>query len=261
MVKEVFNGCEYCAENCLCEDFMRSCNEGRFDLIVTDPPFGVNFKNDFYDDSIDTVHAKMDDWYEQMFRVLKKDCYLFLFCGVKGIEEWITRGKAHGLTFKNMIATRAFNNGRKAYNNFSFVFQPVLVFSKGKGKAFNKVDLFPTSKEWLNDKRNKNRHKYSYLYPNYISKDIAYGTEVFGSPKSKKIFHPNAKNEKLIRFFVELTTQEKEVVFDPFMGSCTTGTACVKSGRSFTGCELDAKYFEMSCNKIKALCEGQMTLL
>jgi hypothetical protein len=41
------------------------------------------------------------------------------------------------------------------------------------------------------------------------------------------------------------------VVLDPFMGSGTTGVACVKTGRSFIGIELDEDYFNIACKRIQ----------
>lgn len=41
------------------------------------------------------------------------------------------------------------------------------------------------------------------------------------------------------------------VVLDPFMGSGTTGVACVKLGRKFIGIELEPKYFDIACKRIE----------
>ena len=42
----------------------------------------------------------------------------------------------------------------------------------------------------------------------------------------------------------------KQTILDPFMGSGTTGVACAKMGRKFTGIELDPKYFDIACERI-----------
>ena len=44
---------------------------------------------------------------------------------------------------------------------------------------------------------------------------------------------------------------DAETILDPFMGSGTTGVACVKLGRKFTGIELDPDYFEIACERIR----------
>jgi modification methylase len=42
-----------------------------------------------------------------------------------------------------------------------------------------------------------------------------------------------------------------QVILDPFMGSGTTGVACVNTGRNFIGIEKDASYFEIACKRIE----------
>ena len=46
-------------------------------------------------------------------------------------------------------------------------------------------------------------------------------------------------------------TNPGETILDPFMGSGTTGVACAKMGRKFIGVELDAKYFDVACERIQ----------
>ena len=241
---------QYKIYNADCMDVLRTINQESVDCIVTDPPFGVNYKQNFYDDKMEEVFKLVPLWYSNMFRVLKEQSYLFVFVGVKNIEIWIKEGREAGFLFKNIIATRAFNNGSKIKNNFSFVFQPILLFSKGKGRAFNEVDFFPTSYAWLADPRNTKKEAYQYQYPNFVLPTVAFGTEKFGSNK-KKIIHPNAKSEPLCRFFIEIATNRGEIVLDPFMGSGTVGEATIKVGRKFIGIEKDEKYFNMAKNRIE----------
>jgi len=236
----------YCGD---CMERFRTMSEASIDCIVTDPPFGVGFKQDFYDDSAEVVFKDIDILYKEWFRLLKEDSYLFLFVGIKTIDKWVAEGRRAGFEFKNIIATRAFNNGRKLKNNFAFVLQPILLFSKSKGRAFNNIDFFPTSNEWKNDKRNKKKTPFTYQYPNFIMPDIAFGTETFGSNK-KQIVHPNAKSEPLCRFFIEIATNKDDIVMDPFMGSGTTGVACSNCGRGFIGIEQDERYFAYAKNRI-----------
>jgi DNA modification methylase len=48
-------------------------------------------------------------------------------------------------------------------------------------------------------------------------------------------------------------TDEGETVLDPFMGSGTTGVACMKLGRKFIGIEKRADYFDLACRRIDAV--------
>lgn len=229
-----------------CMDVMKQMSDESVSCIITDPPYGVCFKNDFYDDTTENVLKNMPDWFSQWFRLLKTNSYLFVFVGVKTIHQWVQAGVDAGFVFKNIIATRSFNNGAPTpKNNFGFQFQPILVFSKGRGKNFNEVDFIPTSQEWLKDKRNKNPKPYTYSYPNWIKTEWGFASAI------KKI-HPNEKNTDLIKFLIELSTNENDVVFDSFMGSGSTGIACIKSNRDFIGVELDEKMFEVAKERIKS---------
>ena len=69
-------------------------------------------------------------------------------------------------------------------------------------------------------------------------------------------FHATVKPIELMRYLVRLTkTPTGGVVLDPFMGSGTTGIACVQEGREFIGIEREAEYIEIAEKRIK---EAQM---
>jgi site-specific DNA-methyltransferase (adenine-specific) len=63
-------------------------------------------------------------------------------------------------------------------------------------------------------------------------------------------FHPTTKPIELMRWCIENYTNPSDTIFDPFMGSGTTGVACVQLGRNFIGCEIDPKYFEIAKKRI-----------
>lgn len=77
---------------------------------------------------------------------------------------------------------------------------------------------------------------------------------VIGSKRiSSSDLHPTEKPVGLLEEFVRVCTDVGEVVLDPFMGSGTTGAACVKNGRAFIGIELDERYFDVACERIAKL--------
>lgn len=63
--------------------------------------------------------------------------------------------------------------------------------------------------------------------------------------------HPTEKPVQLMQQLVSLFSNGWQSILDPFMGSGTTGVACVKLGRKFTGIELDPDYFEIACERIQ----------
>ena len=91
---------------------------------------------------------------------------------------------------------------------------------------------------------------------------------VWFKPRGRKVFNAHCKNtvftysngsrkihptQKHIELFKELITDnsnEKEVVFDPFMGSGTTAVAAIDTGRNYLGFELDEEYHKLSEQRI-----------
>lgn len=61
--------------------------------------------------------------------------------------------------------------------------------------------------------------------------------------------HPAEKPISLLYSLVKETPADH--ILDPFMGSGTTGIACVKLGRKFTGIEIDPEYFEIACKRVQ----------
>jgi site-specific DNA-methyltransferase (adenine-specific) len=58
---------------------------------------------------------------------------------------------------------------------------------------------------------------------------------------------------------LSLFSNPGDLICDPFMGSGTTGVACVKLGRRFIGIEKDHKYFDIACERISAaLSQGDL---
>lgn len=63
--------------------------------------------------------------------------------------------------------------------------------------------------------------------------------------------HPTEKPVRLMRELVHLFSDREQIVLDPFMGSGTTGVACVREGRDFIGIEQDAGHFDTACKRIE----------
>ena len=63
--------------------------------------------------------------------------------------------------------------------------------------------------------------------------------------------HPCPKPLKTWERLTERVTRPGETILDPFMGSGTTGVACMNLGRKFIGIEIEPKYFEIACERIE----------
>lgn len=82
---------------------------------------------------------------------------------------------------------------------------------------------------------------------NFFESPICMGAERLKNPK-----HPTQKPIKLLKHFIEIATNENDVILDCFMGVCSTGVASLELGRRFIGIELDSDYFNASLERLNS---------
>jgi site-specific DNA-methyltransferase (adenine-specific)/modification methylase len=68
--------------------------------------------------------------------------------------------------------------------------------------------------------------------------------------KPEERFHPTQKPVDVMKWCISHLPQNCQTIFDPFMGSGTTGVAALEMQKSFIGVEKDAEYFEIACKRI-----------
>jgi DNA modification methylase len=97
-----------------------------------------------------------------------------------------------------------------------------------KGTALNKLDIdtYPEKKQYYS--------KYQY----------------FPQIRGKDKFHPTQKPIEYIAGLIELSSKEKDIVLDPYIGSGTTAIACINTNRNYIGIELDNTYYNLACKRI-----------
>jgi site-specific DNA-methyltransferase (adenine-specific) len=79
-----------------------------------------------------------------------------------------------------------------------------------------------------------------------------YTAKASRAERGKKNKHPTVKPVAVCRYLCRLSkTPTGGVVLDPFMGSGTTGIACIREGRKFIGIEKDPKWFAIAMKRIK----------
>ena len=79
------------------------------------------------------------------------------------------------------------------------------------------------------------------------------------STNSERVGHPTQKPVKVMQWCMSQTKiSEGALILDPFMGSGTTGIACLRTGRNFIGIEIDPKYYEIACERIDRECRQNL---
>ena len=83
--------------------------------------------------------------------------------------------------------------------------------------------------------------------------------KVIHVPTEKVKLHPTQKPVELLERLIMLSSNENDIVFDPFIGSGTTAIACLKANRRFIGCEITEQYCNIAIKRIKVE-QSQLTL-
>lgn len=78
--------------------------------------------------------------------------------------------------------------------------------------------------------------------------------------KPQRPLHPTQKPVPLLRYIIETYTDPDDLVFDPTMGSGSTGVAAILSGRRFIGIERDSTYFLMAVDRMARVSNGDLEI-
>lgn len=214
--------------NCDCKELIDSDKlDGKKIVIVTDPPFNIGYKYNTYKD-----HLKEHDYLKLMEYVLTNNQFPFVV--IHYPEELYKISH-----FINVIPTKVVS---WVYNSNTARQHRDIAYFKIK-PDFRKVTQ-PYKN--LNDKRIKER----------IARGITGGRlydwwniNQVKNVQKKEMNHPCVMPIEVMKNVIGILPEDY-IVFDPFMGSGTTGIACKELGRSFIGCEIDKEYFEIAEKRI-----------
>lgn len=124
------------------------------------------------------------------------------------------------------------------------------------------TDLLPQGNHWIVwDKKGDIRFQNPYsdcelLWTNFKKntvKKYVFKQQGFIKDTKDKRYHPTQKPSELVQMFIEEYTEKKDLILDPFMGSGTTGLACINTGRDFIGIEKEKDYFLIAKRRINDL--------
>ena len=108
---------------------------------------------------------------------------------------------------------------------------------------------------WAQKNEKKSRHYFNYSLMKELNggkqmKDVWTGTL---TPQNEKTHgkHPTQKPLYILERIILASTQEGELVLDPFCGSSTTGVACRKLGRKYIGIDNNSEYIDLSVRRLQ----------
>lgn len=214
-----------------CLELMKDVPDESVDLILTDPPYKTITGGD-HDGKLSkrpkgmlsgnrklfkNQNMKIADWIKEVYRVLRNGSHCYIFTNSLNLTEMLVETQKCGFKLHNVLVWEKNNCTPSQFymKNCEYV----LFLRKGKAKWVNNIG------------ESKTVHKFN----NIIGKKN----------------HPTEKPTELIEFYIKNSSNVGDIVFDPFMGSGSTGIACLNTGRNFIGMELDAKYFEIAKVRIE----------
>ena len=246
-----------------CLEKMKDIPDGSIDLTVTSPPY----------DNLRSYNGNNKLWGEHVWKAAIKDLYRVTKDG--GVVVWIVgdatiKGSETGTSFKQALwamecgfrlhDTMIWNKGAftavgTLRSRYGSVFEYMFVWSKGSVRTFNpikdrqckSVGKVKSGTIRQRDGSTKRMSNEGWIQPAFGQRfniwDIA-NPGIAGNP------HPAVFPEALARDHIISWSNEGDTVFDPFMGSGTTGVACVNTNRNFIGIELDEGYFKIAQDRI-----------
>lgn len=217
--------------------------DNSIDLVVTDPPYkiisgGCRIKDNGDEcsgilnrrrdekrtDCVDEVRSgkifkhneiKFEQWIPEIYRILKDKTHFYVMTNDRNIQEILNISISNKFQLVNLLAWKKNNCTPNKYymKNMEFI----LMFRKGSARNINNMGS-----------------KQCFEIPNIIGNKL----------------HPTEKPVELMEVLIKNSSNENEIVLDPFSGSGSTAVACVNTNRQYLAFEIDKDYFELSCKRI-----------
>lgn len=204
-----------------CLERMKEIDDESVNLILTDPPYGMGFQSNYRKKVYNKICGDTDiGWIRefcfQASRVMANNSAAYIFCSFHNIEKFKYEIQKV-LKVKNILVWEK-NNTSMGDLRGDFSPKVEFVIFSVKGRPL------------IRGKRDANIFKFS---------------------RTGNDLHPTQKPVDMCEYLIEKFSDEGDIVLDPFMGSGTTGVACVNTNRNFIGIERDEGYFKIAQERIE----------
>ena len=231
--------------------------EASIDLMIVDPPYNLT-KNyagrTFKKRDFDEYCAWLDEWLMKSDRLLKPNASIYI------CSDWQTSIAVPLVAQKYFILRNRISwereKGRASSKNWKNCLEDIWFFTKGSDYVFN-LDNVKMQRKVIAPYREKsgkpkdwteeNGQKVRLTAPSNCWTDIT--IPFWSMPENTS--HPTQKPEKLIAKLILASSNEGDLVFDPFVGSGTTAVTAKKLKRNYIGIEREKKYAALALKRLE----------
>jgi len=227
------------------------------DLLFIDPPYNITKKFNrvsFKEMNNEEYENWVDSWLSK-FKVLLKDNASIYICGDWKSSSAIFRVGSKYFQARNRITWER-EKGRGAKSNWKICSEDIWYFTNSDEYTFN-VNQVKLRRKVLAPYRDNERNPKDWghnlsgnfrdTFPSNIWNDIS--VPFWSMPENTE--HPTQKPEKLLAKLILASTNQRDIVFDPFLGSGTTAVVAKKLGRRYVGIELDKYYCSLALKRLE----------
>ncbi|MDP3009977.1 MAG: site-specific DNA-methyltransferase [Methylococcales bacterium] len=225
----------------------RKIADESIDLIITDPPYnlGKDYGNNHdlkgFDDYMDFTRS----WLSEAKRVLKPTGTIYVFMGVRFISYLYTVLEQELKMFFNSWVVWHYTQGMGKTKGFSPRHDDILVFNKSKDFIFN-LDNIRIPQKYYRSRNNMRGANPSDVWQ--------FSHVHYCNPNRQD--HPTQKPEGLCERMVLASSNEGDLILDPFSGSGTTLRVCQQLNRNAIGFELNPDYVAMTQQRLAMPFDG-----
>lgn len=233
---------------------MKKIEAETINLIVTDPPFAIDFKSKKanynrkdsnvlkgYEDIKPEDYERFTwDWIFEAHRVLKKNGSMYVISGYNNLDVILNCLKAHNFHLKNHIIWK-FQFGVVTRKRFVTSHYHILFVTKKRMD----YDFYPNCRFQDTDKtETKGSARYQDM------EDVWYIKREYWTGEKKT---PTKLPEELIRKMLEYSSKPGDLVLDPFLGSGQVAFVAKKMKRNYLGIEIVKKYYNFAAKRLGSL--------
>lgn len=244
----------------ICGDLFSIINflpDNFIDLLFIDPPYNLNkvFNSvKFKEVSIHEYEKWMDSWLSKLMRLLKPTASVYI-CGDWKNSSAIFNVGTKYLKVKNRICWER-EKGRGSKSNWKNCTEDIWYFTVSENFTFNLDEVklkrkvlapYKSSEGKPKDWNHEDKGNFRITHPSNIWTDVT--VPFWSMPENTD--HPTQKPEKLLAKIILASSNQGDLVFDPFIGSGTASVVAKKLKRNYCGIELDEKFAGLSIKRLK----------